>query len=40
MGKVGQDIINVTERSGLVTAEPGRTQNPGRNRNARIEEDY
>jgi hypothetical protein len=30
----------VTERSGLVKAEPKRTQDPKRNKNARIEEDY
>lgn len=29
----------VTEGSGLVTREPGRTQNPGRHKNGRIEED-
>ena len=35
-----QNWIPVTERSGLVKAEPKRTQGPKRNKNARIEEDY
>jgi hypothetical protein len=33
-------LQTVTERSGLVKAEPKRTQDPKRNKNARIEEDY